>query len=184
MGFSWNYCIGIVCVLLMAFCYFAYHQQWIIIQGPRSSSQSISEATKKSVTKKRVKRIFWRHDAWHTEETELLWADDKAENCMHLITSWLTLLDEEAVMEKKVSLQSVVFSPSGIDAYCSFDRNPFDKNDAVFDKLMWVEGLLKTMRENDIKIQSVQFLVHHQSLHDFHLDFSNPWPITGFVTSV
>lgn len=101
MAFSWKYCVGSVGAVLVALGYFAYNQQWVIIQGPRSSVHYAPEVSHKSVTKKRVKRIFWHHDAWHTEETELLWSDDKAENCKHLITSWLTLLDEEGVMEKR-----------------------------------------------------------------------------------
>jgi hypothetical protein len=84
-------------------------------------------------------------------------------------------------MEKKVSLQSVVPSPSGVEAYISFDRNPFTKNQSTYEKFMWIEGLLKTVRENGIQLQSIYFLVHHQPLTDFHLDFSNAWPISGFI---
>jgi hypothetical protein len=182
--FNWKYCV-LCCVgaLLSALCYFAYNQQWIIIQVPDSKNRFEDDAKKALMTKKSVKRIFWHNDGWHIEETDLLWSDDKAENLTRLINSWLTLLDEEKVMEKKVSLQSIVLSPSGHDVYCSFDRNPFNKNNPTYEKLMWIEGLLKTIRENGIKIQQMFFLVHHQPLHDFHLDFSNPWPVSGFVES-
>jgi hypothetical protein len=44
-----------------------------------------------------------------------------------------------------------------------------------------IEGLLKTLRENDIKIQRIHFLLHHQPLVDYHLDFSHPWPLEGFL---
>lgn len=185
MVLSWKYFTACcICACLSGLGYFAYNQQWFIIQLPRANNSFEDETKKIFISKKVVKRIFWHNDRWHTEETELLWSDTKvAENLMRLITSWLTLLDEEKVMEKKVSLQSVVLSPSGLDAYCSFDRNPFNKNNATYEKLMWIEGLLKTIRENGIKIQQVLFLVHHQPLHDFHLDFSNPWPMSGFINS-
>jgi hypothetical protein len=168
----------------IALCYFAYNQQWIIFQLPFSKITHQHETKKISTTKKVVQRVFWHNDRWNTEETELLWSDDRAENLTHLITSWLTLLDEEKVMDKKVSLQSIVLSPSQCDAYCSFDRNPFNKNNATHEKLMWIEGLLKTIRENGVKIQNIYFLVHHQPLHDFHIDFSNPWPLTGFLSNI
>jgi hypothetical protein len=98
----------------------------------------------------------------------------------YLINAWLTLLDEENVMSKKVTLQSALMSAHG-HLYVSFDRNPFDENSPTYDTWMWIEGLLKTIRENEPSIQSVHFLVHHHPMEDNHLDFSNPWPITGFL---
>lgn len=168
-------------MMLISFFYFAYNQQWIIFYLPKRKVDTVLPQHDRQITKKRVSRFYWNNDAWHSEEAELLWSEDKADTLAHLITSWLALLDEEKIMEKKVSLQSVVLSPSSVDAYISFDRNPFTKNQATYAKFMWVEGLLKTIRENGIKVQHIHLLVHHQSLTDFHLDFSNPWPITGFL---
>lgn len=175
------YILCFVLVLLGTGGYFAYNQEWMIFHIPSMQKKNTLPTQTNKITKKIVNRIFWHHNRWNTEQTELLWSDDKAENCIRLIASWLLLLEEEHSMSKKVTIQSVILSPSGADAYCSFDRNPFDKNHATFDKLMWIEGFLKTIRENGIKIQTIQFLVHHQPLNDFHLDFSNPWPITGFL---
>lgn len=184
MDSNWKYyALCSVFASMSALSYFAYNQQWFIIQLPWSRQILDVETKKILITKKTVKRIFWHNDQWQSEEAELLWSDNKAETLNYLIISWLALLDEEKVMEKKVSLQSIVLSPSGLDAYCSFDRNPFNKNNSTYDKLMWIEGILKTILENGIKIQKIQFLVHHEPLHDFHLDFSNPWPITGFLLS-
>ncbi len=173
---------GVGC-MLFSFCYFAYNQQWIIINLPKKNATQKEQQNVVQITKKRITRFYWNNDAWHAEETELLWSDDKADTLIHVITCWLALLDEEKVMEKKVSLQSVLVSPSGCEAYISFDRNPFTKNQSTYAKLMWVEGLLKTIRENGIKVQMIHFLVHHQPLSDFHLDFTNPWPIAGFIES-
>jgi len=173
----------IIClsVIILSLGYFAYNQQWIIFHIPKKSLEDSARVPGNQITKKRVTRNYWNNDAWNTEETELLWSDNKADTLMHLITSWLALLEEEKVMDKKVTLQSVVVSSSGVDAYISFDRNPFLKNQSTYSKLLWVEGLLKTVRENEVKVQNIHFLVHHQLLTDFHLDFSNPWPVTGFV---
>jgi len=183
MNNGWIYwSITCLSVALFSFCYFAYNHRWIIIHFPKKSYQADLQKHTVQITKKRVTRVYWNNDAWHNEETELLWSDDdKANTLLHLITSWLALLDEEKVMEKKVSVQSVVLSLSGADAYISFDRNPFTKNQSTYSKLLWVEGLLKTVRENGVKVQAIYFLVHHQPLTDFHLDFSNPWSINGFL---
>jgi len=111
----------------------------------------------------------------------MLWTGDKATNIQYLLQSWLSLLDEEQAMKKKVSIQAVLLASSDTQAYLSFDRNPFGQDDSTYDKLMWLEGLLKTLRENEIKLQGVYFLVHHQTMDDYHLDFSNPWPMYGFA---
>jgi hypothetical protein len=90
-------------------------------------------------------------------------------------------MDEERLMSKKVSLQSVILTPNEKDAYLSFDRYPFSPESPTVEKFMWVEGLLKTLRDNGISLQGVRFLVHHQEMLDSHLDFSNPWPGIGFL---
>ena len=48
---------------------------------------------------------------------------------------------------------------------------------------MRIEGILKTIRENNNAIQTVRFLVHHQPLRDTQLDFSFSWPVQGFCKS-
>jgi len=125
---------------------------------------------------------YWHKKKWNKEKIDLLWTNDKAKNIQYLINSWLALLDQEDVMPKKVSLQAVLLSSCANIAYLSFDRNPFSENSTTYEKLMLIEGLLKTVRENDVKLQSVHFLVHHQIMGDYHLDFSNPWPIHGFLS--
>ena len=162
--------------------YFAYNRNWIIIQYPyRTKEESFTIEECKSAVKKVVRRIFWNHGKWNNETTDIIWSDDKADTIQHLINSWLILLDEEKLMTKKVLVQSVIMSQSGNDVYISFDRNPFNKASSTYQKMMWIEGLLKTIRDNNIKVQQVQFLVHHQPMHDLHLDFSSPWPIGGFL---
>lgn len=158
---------------------FAYLREWIIIRGPLKIQHSAQAP--KNITKKNAKLFFWRNGKWQVENHELLWSDNHAENLYYLINSLLTLLDEENIMHKKVTLQTAMISASGNDAYISFDRNPLPLEEPTLHAWMWVEGLLKTIRENKIPLQSVTFLVHHQSLTDNHLDFSRPWPLQGFL---
>ena len=74
-----------------------------------------------------------------------------------------------------------MLSASGNDAYISFDRAIFAKNESTFDKWMWVEWLLKTIRMAQIGIAQIHVFVHHQPLIDVHLDFSQAWPTHGFI---
>lgn len=170
--------ISCSCALIGALL-FAFSQGWIIIQSP--SSTKTVPTTSGAITKKKVTLYYWHHNSWKRESVDLLWADSAAQTLEYLANAWLTLLDEENIMPKKIIVQSVLMTQSG-HAYISFDRYPFEKEHATtHDKLLWIEGLLKTIRENGINIQSVQFLVNHQPLNDPHLDFSNPWPLRGFL---
>lgn len=169
--------------ILSALCgavYVAYMYDIIMIRLP-GSTQELDKQQHCSIIKKNVKLYGWRHDKWHHESVELIWSEDMVDTLSRLIPAWLTMLEEEKMDQKKISLQSITISPHG-QAYLSLDRNPFTKEASTFEKLMWVESLLKTIRDNGINLQSIQFLVHHQPLQDYHLDFSNPWPLTGFLT--
>jgi hypothetical protein len=88
--------------------------------------------------------------------------------------------EDEKTVQRTVNIESVVDDGGGT-VYISFDRNPFDKQASTYTKLMWIEGLLKTIRDNESTVQQIYFLVHHQPLIDYHLDFSTAWPIVGFL---
>jgi len=169
--------ISIACFLI-GLTFLAFQQNVIIFRNPfvRHNVQD-----QLGVEKRKVKLFYWLHDSWKNESVEVIWSDNKAQTIKHLVDSWLTLMDEEKLMEKKTSLQSVILGSSENDIFLSFDRNPLSKESTVFEKWMWIEGLLKTLRDNDLKIQNVRFLVHHQDMYDLHLDFSNPWPTIGFL---
>ena len=160
---------------------FAFHYEWIIIRIPQSIDARQNQQMK---TKQKVQLSYWHDQRWHTEAEELIWSNDTVENLHSIITSWLTTIDAEQLVPKKVTLQTATIAPNNQDAYLSFDRNPLPKEWSTFSKWMLIEGLLKTIRENNIPIHHISFLVHHQPLHDTHLDFSNPWPITGFIAKI
>ena len=165
---------------------FAYHHGLIVIRWPgkqRTPTTAYHHATKKSITLQ-----YWHHGSWHTEKNQLIMVDDTAQALAYLISSWLTLLDEEIVRTsapqistKKVELQTALISPTGHELFLSFDRTPFSPQQSIYEKWMWIEGLLKTIKAYDATISHVHLLVRHKPLQDIHLDFSNPWPITGFI---
>jgi hypothetical protein len=132
------------------------------------------------IQKKQIAHHYFYGDKWKIEKQELLWHDNSEKNIFHLVNAWLALLDEEHAITKKTVLQSVLIDTSGC-IYLSFDHTMFGKEDTIFKKWMLIEGLLKTMVINGISFSHVQFLVQHQLLHDVHLDFSQPWPIHGFM---
>jgi hypothetical protein len=160
---------------------YAFIHEWIIIRNPLHLLNNKSDFPLASITKKRVTLWYWHNDAWHHEQTDLIWSNEIQHNLNYLITSWLTMIDEEHIIDKKIALQSVLVTSSTSDVYFSFDRSPFNQEDSTHAKLMLIEGILKTIASNEIKVNRVHFLVHHAPLIDPHLDFSVGWPIQGFI---
>jgi len=159
--------------------FFGIKNELIILNYPTTRPELTINTNHAS--KKKISLIFWQNNQWKTENCDLLWTDNKQQDLHRLINSWLTLLHEENSMEKKITVQTVLLSTSDQTAYLSFDSDPLPKESSTFDKWMFIEGLLKTIRENNVPLQQIQLLVHHQLMQDPHLDFSKPWPIDGFL---
>ena len=156
----------------------AMHYEWIVFCNPL---QTTHQNALGNTIKKEVHLFFWLHNKWQKENHTILWANETAQNITLLLTALLNVLDDEQLLHKKIRIESVALSPSGHQAYISFDRNPINKNAAIYDKWHLIESILKTMRENKIEIQDVHFLVYHEPLNDPHLDFNQPWPLRGFL---
>lgn len=166
---------------LAALLLFAFMQEWIIIRLP-GTHHIAKEHTQVLMSKKRATIYYFHHDTWHHETTDVLWSESIPHTLTYLIGAWITILYDEKIITKQVSVQSVLYNEQGKVAYISFDRSPFIKQASLHQKLFIIESLLKTIRENEIAIASVIFLVHHQPLADAHLDMSAPWQIQGFTS--
>jgi len=170
----------LVSLFFLGAAYFILTHGWIIFRYPSYKTESNQTARSLRAGKRNVTLFFWHNNKWNKERVDVLETNDAADTVAHVVNSWLTLLEDDQVMSKKVSVQSAMLSPNK-QLYLSFDRNPFNKQNATYKKWMWIEGLLKTIRENKLPVQSVRLLVHHQPLQDYHLDFSQSWPLSGFL---
>lgn len=155
-----------------------YYHSLVIIRWPWHHTQN---KLHHHAIKKPVILHYWHHGSWLTEKNNLIMSNDTSQSVAYLINTWLTFLDEEKIMNKKVELQTAAISPTGHELFLSFDRSPFDLQQSIYEKWMWIESLLKTIKAYDATIDHVRILVRHKPLHDMHLDFSNPWPIHGFL---
>ncbi|MGB8366732.1 MAG: hypothetical protein WCD44_00070 [Candidatus Babeliales bacterium] len=171
------YSVFLFFCVIAGMLFFAIKNEFIIFNIATITQEVSNE---KPASKKEVHLIFWQNNQWKAENHDLLWTHNKQQDLHCLINTWLTLLHEENNMEKKVTLHTVLLATSDQTAYLSFDSDPLSKESATTGKLFFIEGLLKTIRENDISLQEVQFLVQHEQMQDPHLDFSKPWPINGF----
>jgi hypothetical protein len=171
--YSW---LALITFFVAVFIY-AYNTSLIIIRSPQNPFSLITNGTQ-SRTKK-ITCYAWQRGQWHTEEKEVVMIDDNLDlSCFNSVSTWLSYSNEESA--RHTTLETACVTTSGL-ALISFEDHPFTKEMAIIDKLYWVEGLLKTIRESGIKIQEVQFLVQEKPLLDTHLDFSIPWPIIGFL---
>jgi N-acetylmuramoyl-L-alanine amidase len=123
----------------------------------------------------------WSQGQYKNEQKTLLWSSSACEGIAQLIQAWLSFMDEEEQLAHPCFLQAVSISSSGGEAFISFDRSPLSSSWSTYNSLMTLESLLKTLRDNGIKIGSYRFLENHQSLQDNHLDFSKSWPLEGFL---
>jgi len=170
--------VGTLLFLLAGALFYGLYHEFIIIRNPWTPADHHNGL---GGHKKTVQLLYWAHDKWQQEPVEIVEMNDKAESLKRLINAWLTLLDEEGITEHKISVQTALLSSHEDELFLSFDRNPFAKQSATWAKLAFIEGILKTIRENGSYPQKIRFLVHHQELADSHLDFSNSWPISGFL---
>lgn len=173
--------LALTIFFFLGIIFFLLYQEWLIIHFSLGRKSYQSESSKQ-FEKKHLGLYFWKHNRWHKEEIEILWSQNKVETLTHIVNRWLSVADEEEALPKRVGLQNVLLSESENNVYFSFDQNPFSKESSTYEKYMIIEGILKTLRESGLKLANVHFLVHHKPIRDYHLDFSQPWPIYGFST--
>lgn len=173
-----KYYIISLLMFIFGLLFYCLYNDLIIIKFYKQKQNTSNQLT---AQKKIYKLIFWNNNRWQIDQKEIIDTDNKIKNLNHLVTSWLNWLEEEQIMHKKISVQSIMLNNASTEAYISFDRNPLNKEQSTFTKLMWLESLLKTLRENNTNLQAIYLLVHYKPLIDSHLDFSHPWPITGFL---
>ena len=169
-----------ICSFVIGVIMYAYQKEWIIIVPPYATAIHESECADQNLQHHKVSLYFFKHNQWQKETTDIIWSPDASLNIKTLINNWLLLLEDEKIIDKDIQVISAIISSSK-ELFLSFNKEPFNKQDATYTKLMIVHGLLKTLHENKIPVQSVRFLIHHQILYDDHLNFSISWPISGFL---
>ena len=172
----------IMACFMVGFLFHAYQKEWIILLLPHQTAdiETQAQAHDATFTQKKILLFFWKHDQWQKEHNSVIWSSDLTHNIKTITNNWLMLLEDEKIIDTDIQLLSAVIT-SNKELFLSFNKNLYDSQHSTYAKLMIVHALLKTMHENKIPVQSVRFLVHHQTLIDDHLNFAIPWPITGYL---
>ncbi len=173
--------IGILVVAsaLLGFLFYAWYNQILVI---RLFTSKPLIHWHESHTKKVCAIFYPTSSGLKQESCDLVITDDMAAFMSTLLQRWITLLYEEHIILKKITIQSCMLDSNQHTAYLSCDRSLFASDNSITYKLMLLESLLKTLRENQIPITSIQLLVHHKPLQDIHIDCSRPFPITGYLS--
>ncbi len=165
--------------LILGLLLIALKQNYIILNFWTSGTAQTASASHK----KKVIIYFWHNDQWKQEEVQLLVDSHVYNNAYHMMSQYLQLLHDESIIKHKVNVQRVIMNYDNQEIFISFDRLIWNKDTCTVEKLMIVEGILKTLKKNEPSIKKVQFLMNHQPMTDAHLDFTNAWPIDGFLKS-
>lgn len=161
---------------------FAWRNEWIIIHVPALFHPAGEKGI--AVNKQAIKVSYYKQENWHTENAETIWEHGAdAKNSARVAGAYFTLLYEEALTEQKIDIEAAATDQKDTTLYVSLTHNPLPTEATVKEKLMIVEGLLRTLREAVPALNKVVLLVHHQPLTDYHLDFAQPWPIEGFLST-
>jgi hypothetical protein len=170
-----NKTVILITSFLGGILFFCTYHEWLIISWhrPYNHKETTSFVNKKTIA-------LWRekNNTWIQESVQILWSKNQPETFKNLTNAWLSWLEDEHVLSKKILVESVLFSPSGYEVYVSFDHNPFDKHWSIHQKESFISALIKTYKKNECTASYLYVLVHHEILKDSHLDFSEPWNVS------
>ena len=159
--------------------YYALQSGWLIIQLPFLNATAPSHQ-KASARGQSITLYAWNNNQWKKERTELIVPTDPAPGAQVIIQALLAWLAEEKIMQKKVIVEHVLMTSTQQELFVCFDKTLFSKAMSTHLKVMIIESILKTVRENEIKVPFIRFLVDHQPMQDVHIDFTHSWPLEGY----
>jgi hypothetical protein len=172
------YTFSLIIFIVAGFIFFLYQESWLIINLPSQSKSLSPTFTNKSEYQETVLYI-WNHNRIEKETGQILKTGHRAEVIQDLINQFLKLCQEADSIQQATHVQSVIWSDNQKTIFISFNQSLFDKQSSTFEKLMIIDSLLKTLKNTQLDIAYVQFLVNHQPLQDSHLNFEIPWPMSG-----
>lgn len=170
--------------MIIGMIFFCYQQSWIMISFPTTITQyQTNNQVQQSIKPKTVSLWIWKHNKWISETSEILYSNNMSQNIQLLLNNWFQLLEDEQITDKQTIVESVALTKTGHEAFISFNQNPLNAQASTYQTCMFIEGILKTLHNNNTPIKTIRFLVHHQPLLDDRLNFNISWPIEGYIKS-
>ena len=176
---SIRYFLISIAMLLLGMLFYAFYNKLIIIRLPVRRGALFE---RRSAFRKQIPLWHFTGTSFVKDDKELIFSANTQSTLQDIVASWLSYVDEEHGLPQKASVQAVMMDAQKNTCYISFNKSPFNENQSTFCKLMFLEGLLRTLKSSSIQLKKVQFLVHHKPLHDRDLDFSHAWTINGYTS--
>lgn len=160
----------VICGIILA----AIRHELIIV---RTSIEKISDEVRHvQAERKKITCFFIKGDAIKTEPVDIVYMADWIKTTQHICNAWLQVVYEEQIVSKPVTITHVATGDTH-EVYLSFDRNPFEKNAPVINKIHFMRSLLYTLAQANVPFTRVFGMVNGNLLQDPHLDFSHGWPL-------
>lgn len=161
--------------LIGGFMFFTIYNEFIILRWPLNLEESAY--SNKKISKKKMQVFWWANDKWNYEETEIIFHSNLQKSAYEVLTAWISILDENNIINKKINIESVMLDPTNSILYISFEKSPFSKQSSIFEKLKIIESILKTLKSANLDLQKTIFFVNHKPIQDPHLDFAKAFII-------
>ena len=153
------------------------HNEYMVILFPEKNL--IPYSTTRSQPINTVLYTWTPQEQYATEKVTLLPEQTPQKTLHTLVQTWLNLQEYPQMHVPTLATSALSYDKKNL--FLNFSHYPFTKESSTYTKLAWLQGLLKTIHEHANNIEHVYFLVDNKPLSDYELDFSYPWPITGFL---
>lgn len=174
--------VGVLSLLGIGTLWYLFDQEYIVICMPAFHRER-STHTVPVITKDVISVFFPKESSLTQEERTLIHPDNHTTWLGYIVEQWVQTCDEEGLFTRRPTVQSVSCSSRGTDVIISFDRAPYTKHGSTHAAWIMIESLLATLRPHVAQNARVYICTHHTPLTDVHLDFEQPWPIEGFMST-
>ncbi len=172
--------IAAVASVLAGSIFFLLYNNWIIISVSTPGFIKNEQAHVPIIARRTIALWYCQNNHLKQEKKEIFWYASVEKQVKSIVESWLHVMDEEGILEKPCTLQSVSMVNHTQELLISFDRSPLQRESATITNTLIIQSLLKTFYDAKISIKSVRFLVHQEPMADATLDFSRSWPLQGY----
>jgi len=156
--------------------WYAVHTEIIIFSIPAFAEYTLQQTDKKILT------LFWRTEKELLQESsECIWSKNTSQNMSTVISAWLSYMQNEGLLDKRIKLETLALTPAGNEAFVSFSHTLFDTLQNSIKKWYIVESLFETLRPQFPELKAIRLLVHGQPFYDEHIDCSVSLPLTPFL---
>lgn len=176
----WRLALAVMASLFVGVLFFLYSQNLLIVYfafGKSKEEKILSREKKDIAIRKKITLSYWKDDIEKTEEHTMLLLQNKSDTLKHVIGSWLSLVHEERILERRVQVERVALSELEDIAYISFDQLLCSGSWPINKKWQLFAGLCKTVAGTELGVNSLQFLMQDNIMDDDHLDFTLPWSV-------